>query len=240
MTPQTTRRPGAKHGFALTEAVVAGTLLLLLVQAGWWVTAVQGVVATRVVTGARILDETRLIQHVLAAEIAYGQPGLDWDLHDNELHLRAFRGVAVGCAAQTSDGWAVAVAGYRLPDADKDSVLVLSADGRWTGAALARSSRRSRLDCRDVAGFATEVWQLDPPIDQALLGMYFERGAYRFSDGAFRYRRGAAWQPLTGTGIAIDSATMALAADGGMTARMTWEGPSPIRPFLQWKSWGRR
>ena len=240
MTPRATRRTRTRHGFALTEAVVAGTLLLLLVQVGWWVAAVHGVVATRVVTGAQVLDETRLIQHVLGAEIAYGQPGVDWQLHDNELHLRAFRGVAVGCSTPTADGWAVTVAGHRSPDADKDSVLVLSEDGRWSVAALARSSRRNRLECRDVAGFATEVWQLDPPPDRALLGMYFERGAYRFSDGAFRYRRGVAWQPLTGTEVAIDSATMDLAADGGVTTRMIWEGSSPIRPSFQWNSWGRR
>ena len=240
MTPRAMRRHRTRHGFALTEAVVAGTLLLLLVQAGWWVAAVQGVVATRVVTGARVLDETRLIQHVLGAEIAYGQPGVDWSLHDNELYLRAFRGVAVGCATQTANGWAVAVAGYRSPDADKDSVLVLSEDGHWSVAALARSSRRNRLECRDVAGFATEVWQLDPPADRALLGMYFERGAYRFSDGAFRYRRGAAWQPLTGTGIAIDSATMVLVGDGSVSTRMTWEGSSPIGPSFHWNNRGRK
>lgn len=240
MTSPAIRRRRTGNGFALTEAVVAGTLLLLLVQVGWWVAAVQGVVATRVVTGAQVLDETRLIQHVLGAEIAYGRPGVDWNLDDNELHLRAFRGVAVGCATQTANGWAVAVAGYRSPDADKDSVLVLSEDGRWSVAALARSSRRNRLECRDVAGFAMEVWQLDPPVDRALLGMYFERGAYRFSDGAFRYRRGVAWQPLTGAGIAIDSATMVLAGDGSVTTRMVWERSSPIRPSFRWSSWGRR
>ena len=240
MTPRAMRRPRTRHGFALTEAVVAGTLLLLLVQVGWWVAAVQGAVAARVVTGAQILDETRLIQHVLGTEIAYGQPGVDWNVRGNELHLRAFRGVAVGCAAQTSNGWAVAVAGYRSPDADKDSVLVLSEDGHWSVAALAGSSRRNTPECHDVAGFATEVWQLDPPADRALLGMYFERGAYRFSDGAFRYRRGVAWQPLPGTGIAIDSAAISVAADGGVTTRMTWEGSSPIRPSFHWNNWGRR
>lgn len=239
MTPRAMRRPRTRGGFALTEAVVAGTLLLLLVQVGWWVAAVQGVVATRVVAGARILDETRLIQHVLGAEIAYGQPGVDWNLQEDELHLRAFRGVAVGCSTQTSDGWAVAVAGYRAPDADKDSVLVLSEDGHWSVASLAGSSRRNRPECHDVAGFATEVWQLDPPADRALLGMYFERGAYRFSDGAFRYRRGVAWQPLTGTGIAMDSAAVSVTADGEVSVRMSWEGSSPIRPSFRWKSRGR-
>lgn len=240
MMPRTMRRSGRGQGFALTEAVVAGTLLLMVVQVSWWVTAVQSVVATQVVTGARILDETRLIHHVLGTEIAYGQPGLDWALDGEELHLRAFRGIAFRCANELPQGWAVAVSGYRSPDADKDSVLVLSEDGQWSVSALTRSSRRRGLACQEVAGFSTEVWQLDPPADRALVGMYFERGAYRFSDGAFRYRRGAAWQPLTGTGIAVDSASITSVANGGLMTRMTWEGPSPIPPSFRWKSWGRR
>lgn len=240
MIPRTIRVSGPRRGFALTEAIVAGTLLLMVVQVSWWVTAVQSVVATQVVTGARILDETRLIHHVLATEIAYGQAGLDWMLDGEELHLRAFRGMAFGCATEISQGWAVAVSGYRAPDPDKDSVLVLSEDGQWSVSGLARSSRRSRLDCQEVDGFSTEVWQLDSPVDRPLAGIYFERGAYRFSDGSFRYRRGGAWQPLTGTGIAVDSARIAFMATGGLTTRLTWEGPSPIPPSFQWNSWGRR
>ena len=240
MIPRGGRRREGRLGFALTEAVVAGTLLLMVVQVSWWVTAVQSVVATQVVTGARILDETRLIHHVLGTEIAYGQPGVDWTIIGEELHLRAFRGIAIRCATELPQGWAVAVSGYRSPDPDKDSVLVLSEDGRWSVSALTRSLRRRGLDCRRVAGFSTEVWLLDPPVDRPLVGMYFERGAYRFSDGAFRYRRGAAWQPLTGTGIAVDSATLASVANGGLEARMTWEGPSPIPPSFRWRSWGRR
>ena len=240
MIPRAMRASGRRQGFALAEAVVAGTLLLMVVQVSWWVTAVQSVVATQVVTGARILDETRLIHHVLGAEIAYGQRGLDWTIDGEELHLRAFRGVAFRCGTEISQGWAVAVSGHRAPDPDKDSVLVLSEDGQWSVSALTRSSRRRSLDCQQVAGFSTEVWQLDPPADGALVGMYFERGAYRFSDGAFRYRRGTAWQPLTGTGIAVDSARIAYMANGGLTAWLTWEGPSPIPPSFRWDSWGRR
>lgn len=240
MSRRTVRMSGRRQGFALTEAVVAGTLLLMVVQVSWWVAAVQSVVATQVVAGARILDETRLIHHVLDAEIAYGQPGVDWILDNEELHLRAFRGVAFRCGTDVSQGWVVAVSGYRAPDADKDSVLVLSEDGQWSVSALTRSTRRSGLDCQQVDGFSTQVWQLDPPIARPLVGMYFERGAYRFSDGAFRYRRGVAWQPLTGTGIAVDSARMAFTANGGLTTRLTWEGPSPIPPSFRWDSWGRR
>ena len=229
------------HGFALTEAVVAGTLLLLVVQVSWWVTAVQSVLATRVVTGARILDETRLIHHVLASEVRYGQAGLDWELDGEELHLRAFRGMGFDCRTQPADGWAVAASGYRAPNSNKDSVLVLSEDGSWRASALVRSTSGPNTDCQDIAGFSTEIWELDPPPLHPIAGMYFERGAYRFSSGAFRYRSGGGgWQPLTGTGIVMDSAALVPAGTRGVGARVTWQGPSPIPPSFQWTAWGRR
>ena len=231
-------RSGTRGGFVLTEAVVAGTLLLLLVQVSWWVTAVQSVVATRVVTGARILDETRLIHHVLASEVGQGQASRDWRIEDGELHLRAFRGMGFACGSQPANGWAVAVAGFRGSDENKDSVLVLSGDGSWRGTALTRVSRGSSIDCQDVPGFSPEIWYLDPPLVQPLAGVYFERGAYRFSDGAFRYRSGrGGWQPLTGTGIVVDSATLEPVGSRGVQARVTWEGPVPILPAFEWTTW---
>lgn len=233
--------PRRRAGAALTEAIVAATLLLLVVQVSWWVTAVQSVVATRVVAGARVLDETRLIHHVLASEVGQGRAGVDWEVHDGELHLRAFRGTGFRCHTQPLDGLGVAVSGHREPDPDKDSVLVLTPDGKWTAAALAQRRRNARLDCQTMAGFRTEVWRLDPPQPEALVGAYFERGAYRFSDGAFRYRRGnGGWQPLTGTGIVADSAGMAPAGTDAVSARVTWEGSNPLPPSFDWTLWGLR
>lgn len=230
-----------RTGFALTEAVVAGTLLLLVVQVSWWVTAVQSVVATRVVSGARILDETRLIHHLLTSEIGQGRAGVDWVIDNGELHLRSFRGTAFRCHGQPGTGLGVAVSGYRAPDPDKDSVLVLSSDGRWRPSALVRRTRRMRVDCQTPPGFRSEVWRLDPPRPEALVAVYFERGAYRFSNGAFRYRRGrSGWQPLTGTGIAVDSAALVPAGTHGVAAMVTWQGADPLPPSFRWTSWGLR
>ncbi len=234
-------RSGERRGFALTEAVVAGTLLLLVVQVSWWVTAVQSVVATRVVTGARILDETRLVHHVLASEVGQGQAGLDWGIQNGELHLRAFRGMGFGCDSQPASGWAVAAAGFRGSNANKDSVLVFSEDGSWHATVLTRRSRPSSIECQDVPGFSPEIWYLDPPPVRPLAAVYFERGAYRFSNGAFRYRSGqGGWQPLTGTGIVVDSATLEPAGSRGVQARVTWEGPIPILPAFEWTTWTLR
>lgn len=235
------RSPTRSAGAALTEAIVAATLLLLVVQVSWWVTAVQSVVATRVVAGARILDETRLIHHVLTSEIGHGRAGVDWEVENGELHLRAFRGTGYRCHTQPPGGLAVAVSGHREPDPDKDSVLVLTPDGTWTAAALVQRRRNARLECQAVAGFRTEVWRLDPPQPQALVGAYFERGAYRFSDGAFRYRRGnGGWQPLTGIGIVADSAGIVPVGTGAVSARVTWEGSNPLPPSFQWTIRGLR
>ena len=230
-----------RGGFALTEAIVAATLLLMVIQVSWWVTAVQSVVGMRVVTGSRILDETRLIHHVVSAEVGQGREGLDWTLKDGELRLRAFRGTAYRCHDQPARGVAVAVSGYRAPDPAKDSVLVLSGDGAWSPAALVRRSRGGSAGCEELGGFQAEVWHLEPARPDLLAAAYYERGAYRFSNGAFRYRRGnGGWQPLTGEGIEVDSAELVPAGPNGVAAVVTWRGPSPLPPSFRWTSRGLR
>ncbi len=229
------------RGFALAETIVAGTLLLLVVQVAWWATAAQSLVATRIVAGARILDETRLVHQVLSTEIRHGESGGDWVVEGGDLALRAFRGIGFGCGTQPGAGWGVAVAGHRLPDRDKDSVLVLSADGGWRPAALVRRTRTTGLQCQQVAGFSAEVWILDPPPSRPVAALYFERGGYRLASNAFRYRRGlGGWQPLTGTGIAADSSFLLATGRGGLEAHVIWEDPGPMHPSFDWKMWARR
>ena len=232
--------PGHRRGgFVLAEAVVAGTLVLLAVQAAWWATAVQGSVAARVVDGARALDETRLVRHVLGSEARAGKAGLDWEVVGGEMRLRAFRGIGFGCPVQPSAGWGVAVSGHRNPNPDKDSVLVLTLDGVWRPSALVRRSRGSNLGCPDVAGFSPEVWHLDPAPSEPVVGLYFERGAYRLSDGAFRYRQRTRWQPLTSTELAGDSAALSGGSDR-VEAYLGAPGPGAQAARRRWTIWGRR
>ncbi len=216
---------------------MSATLLLLLVQAGWWTIATQAGVAMRVAHGARVLDETRLVRHVLAAEVGAGRRGEDWALQGDELHLRAFRGAAFACRGQPSQGWGVAWSGHRRPDSRKDSVLVLSADGGWRAAKLVRTRRRQSLDCPDLHGFQRQIWTLDPVPPDPLVALFFERGAYRFSAGAFRYRRGVAWQPFTGTDLDPDSTTLEAAAGGGVAVRMKWAGAAALPLSFRWTVW---
>lgn len=230
------RRSG-RAGFVLAEAIAGATLLVFLLQAGWWAIAVQAAVSMRVSHGARVLDEMRLVRHVLAAELGAGRQGDDWALLGGELHLRAFRGIAFACRGQPSQGWGVAWSGHRSADAAKDSVLVLSADGGWRPAKLVRTRRRKALDCPDLHGFERQIWTLDPAPPSPLAGLFFERGAYRFSAGAFRYRRGAGWQPLTGADLDSDSTALEATAGGGVTASMKWTGDAALPLSFRWKAW---
>lgn len=228
-------------GFAVTEAVVAGTLLLLIIQVSWWVTAVQSATATRIVDEARILDENRLIHHLLVTEIGHGRAQTDWKVDAGVLALRAFRGVGFACRTQPDDGWGVATSGYRSPDPDKDSVLVFSEETGWQVSRLAGVASAGSLDCQDVPGFSTAVWSLDPPRPGVLAGVYFERGRYRFSGGTLRYRGGSGgWQPLTSTGIADDSTTLDPAGANGVSARVTWTDIDTPSGSVAWKAWGVR
>lgn len=228
-------------GFAVTEAVVAGTLFLLIIQVAWWVTAVQSATATRIVDEARMLDENRLIHHLLVTEVGHGQAQTDWNVDADVLALRAFRGVGFACRTQPRGGWGVAISGYRSPDPDKDSVLIFTEGTGWQVSRLVRVASGGSLDCQGVPGFSTAIWSLDPPRPGALVGVYFERGQYRFSSGAFRYRVGnSGWQPLTSLGIADDSATLAPVGAGGIAARVLWEDTHARSGSVAWNAWGVR
>ena len=235
------RSERGNRGFALAEAVVGGTLLLLLVQVAWAITAVQGKVASRIVGESLILDEARLVHHLLATETGQGLGRTDWGVQGDALELRAFRGVGLRCRAQPNTGWGVAASGYRAPDPDKDSVLVFTETAGWQLSGLQHRARSSGLDCQEVPGFATEVWTLDPPRPDAVAAVYFERGAYRFSADAFRYRVGnGGWQPLTSTGIESDSASLAPEGANGLSARVVWDDPALPSRTLAWTVRGAR
>lgn len=235
-----TRSSTGSHGFALLEALVVGTVGLLVVQAAWSVAAAQSAVASRVVAGAEELDQIRLIRHLLSVEVASAAGQGDRSIGSGELHLRAFRGAAFACSEQPAAGWAVATDGYRSPNSDKDSVLVLSADGRWRASALEHRSSAGSRYCQPLEGFVTEVWLLDPPRPAALAGIYFERGGYRFSGSALRYLAGGRWQPLTSTRILTESSTIAASTGGAVETSVAWEGRGLDRLASSWKSWSRR
>jgi prepilin-type N-terminal cleavage/methylation domain-containing protein len=192
-----------RAGFSLAEILVA--------------LAVGGVVLAGVVGMIRgasrsVVDQTRrsesaevlrTVWSVLDEELSAGVPGRDWTLEGEQaVVLRAYRGVARVCGPGDEAGtWAVAWRGHRAPVPDRDSLLVLRADGRWDPTPLLEE--RSGGPCPLEPGEAAGRWRpggdlAAEPGGVPVLFRYFERGRYSLEDGAFRYRRGAGGrQPLT-------------------------------------------
>jgi hypothetical protein len=159
----------------------------------------------------------RTVRSVLRDELGSGARGVDWFvLPPDSVLLRAFRAVAFPCGAASDSTLTVALRSGRVPDPEKDSVLILLDDATWVAADLA--SRVPSEDCAEArpapAGSDPRVerWRLRPmPSGPATVLAVFESGSYHLSAGALRYRRGAGGrQPLTETVFAgaafVDSA----------------------------------
>jgi hypothetical protein len=225
-----------RSGHSLAELTVA--LFLVAFLGSVVATLLSG--SLRAVTGlverSEVAEARRTVAALLQEELGIGVPGRDWAPDgEHAIGLRAFRGYARVCGAGAEPGsWRVAWVGIRAPDPDRDSLLVLRADGGWlpagfTGAGTAAAAGAAapcsagpgeRVADWQVAGvpgppvpFPSSLpWGVDPP---ALLLRYFERGRYSLEDGAFRYRRGAAGrQPLTPEVVASESRFHPLAGGG--------------------------
>ena len=227
-----------RRGFVAIEAILAGLLLLVLLQAAWWTLAVQLRTAGDVVREARAAEGSRLIHHVLSRELDLGLEGEDWRLDDDQLDLRAFRGIGVSCRSGSDGTWTVYTSGVRSADPDKDSILVLTLEAGWHVARLSSTTTAANT-CPAVDGFEQETWTLDPPLPDPLLGQYFERGSYRFSAGAFRYRRGdGGWQPLTEAAIDTDASTLESSGGAPLRATVGWSLPGGPARQWSWSHWG--
>ena len=139
------RRP---EGYLLVEALVAGALLLFLTQVSWWTAASHGRASARLVEEARLLDQVRLSRHVLTREVR-GDPHPQ--VADGALRLRAFRGVGLRCVGSGVEWW-VAVSGDRALAPEKDSILLLQADGTWASGRVVQRSSAPRRPVSSAAG----------------------------------------------------------------------------------------
>jgi hypothetical protein len=188
-----------KRGFSIVEAILALTLLALLVTTLWSFLARHRQVGIDLAQRADGLETVRTIAWLLRTEIANGRPGLDWEVHGGDsLTLRAFRGLAL-IRAGSPDGVRVGVCfrGFRSPAPEKDSVLLLGPDGRWRAINL-EDRVRSSSPCSGVDDGWVEEWVLSQGIPGAVLARLFESGSYHFTGWALRYRRGEGGrQPLT-------------------------------------------
>ncbi len=222
-------------GFVLAEAVVAGTLALVVIQVAWGAVAVQSAVAGRAVQRAQILDEARLVRHLLAIELGQGRGGVDWRSGGDTLRLRAFRGAALDCAAPSAQGWLAMVSGYRALDPAKDSALIFTDAGEWRASRVVYRGSAGGSACSPLPGFAVARLVLDPPRPDALAALWFERGAYRPADGTLRYRSGlSGWQPLISAVLDTDSTRMVATNPNTLEVRFRWEGEGDSSRVRSW------
>jgi hypothetical protein len=185
-------------GFSLLEALLGILLTALFVQGGWAVLSLARMAGERVGDMAEELETVRTVAWVLTEELSGGREGRDWWVGGPDtVALRAFRGIALSWRPNPDGGLRVCFRGSRVPNPEKDSVLVLAGDGQWRPHALKARSRVTGA-CPEAEEGHGELWALEPEPGFPVLGRIFERGSYHLTQGALRYRRGAGGrQPIT-------------------------------------------
>lgn len=237
------------RGFSLVELLVALTLGSVLVAAGWSVLRRQTAAAAAARDLSDRLEVVRTVRTVLDEELRAGLPGRDWSVSGGDsVHLRAYRGVALGCpgsAGGDEDEVLVRYLGMRLPEPEKDSLLVLDEHGGWGTASL--EARVPAPDSTGGCGAPGTGWRVErwsaPGVPRPLrVARLFERGGYHLADGALRYRSGRGGrQPLTpellddgASGLIASLPSGPVRIRAGFRSTEDGRGGSP-GPFSHWK-----
>jgi hypothetical protein len=195
-----------RSGVLLLEVVFSLLLLSLLVSAGWTILARHVEVGNRVSHQASVLETIRTLAWLMGQETGVGLPGVDWNAAGDSLPLRAFRGFAL----PERGSWVgqrvrVCFKGYRSPAPEKDSVLLLDANGAWTALDLTARAHLSS-GCNGMAEWEEEEWVFSEARPGAIFGRLYESGSYHLSDEALRYRRGRGGrQPVTPETLVVGS-----------------------------------
>jgi hypothetical protein len=193
---------GGARGFTVAETLIALVLGWALAYLALSTFSRQRTLQVTMTHRAEALAAVRTARNVLHLETRVGDPQRDgWSLSPDSLGIRAFRGTALVCPfSEPLTEVLVQVAGTRLPDASKDSVLVVGQSGAMTAMKL--ESRFPVVGgCPVGPGASLERWGLSEEVlPGTVIARYYERGSYHLSGGALRYRRGAGGrQPLTPT-----------------------------------------
>ena len=215
------RGPDGGMGFSLLEALVATLLLLLVLHSGLSVFSQFRTAVSRFAHRAEGLETIRTVAWLLPEELSGGRPGRDWGpISRDSIPLRAFRGLAIVSPGYPGEEEiSVCFRGIRVPNAEKDSVLLLGIDGRWTPHELV-ARVRGGSGCMSMEEGWWETWRLNPAPVEGVLARVFEWGSYHISDGAFRYRRGRGGrQPLTPERISVGG----FRGSVGETTSFTWD-----------------
>jgi hypothetical protein len=226
----------ARAGYTLAEAttalLVAGVLTLCLAA----ILATVGRVALRYAQVAGAAETERTVIAILGAELRT-LTAADAVFAADSVRLRAFRGVGTVCAANAAE-LVVDYRGVRLPEYDKDSVLLVWANGELRADVTSIAAAPGCGDGEDVGLRITTDRVLGDASPPALV-LVFETGAYSIGGSAFRYRRGAAGrQPLTDQNLFTAGSSLRLvrADPEYATAQVTLRTlEARLAPGLPWR-----
>lgn len=198
------RDVSARPGFGLVDAVVAlavGSLIMAgLAAAVIAVSRLERTAADRAeMLAARAHAGTVLVHELRALDVRKDGFGLGAD----SAALRAFRGIAVVCTADSVSA-DVRYHGLRSPDITKDSLVVL--EGAGAERALPLAGVATATSCVPRPGETALALRPGGGLVPGDVILVFERGDYLLTGGSLRYRRGAGGrQPLTADVLFDDS-----------------------------------
>ena len=184
-----------RAGYTLAEALVALLVASVLTVCLATLLALVGRIASRQAETASAAETERIAAAVLGAELR-ALTRADATFTRDSVRLRAFRGTGVVCGAST-DAVLMAYDGVRVPEPDKDSVLLVWVEREHAFDVAAVSASASCPDASAAIRITTRA-PLPDSLGVPLLALVFETGAYSLARSALRYRRGAGGrQPLT-------------------------------------------
>jgi type II secretory pathway component PulJ len=218
----------SRAGFTLLELAAALTLTVVLAALLCGLLLVQIGLARRVAERARTTDALRTARFVLDGEARRLQPGDVRDIAADSLAARSFRGSAIPCSITDSARLHVRYRGDRLPDARKDSLVVITTSGE-RAAALVESAASPAVGCVARPGEVILRVQAGAPIADAAVLLVFESGSYYLTSRALRYRVGAEGrQPVTAEAFAHPRTRFGGITEDGITFRLHVSGADSI------------
>lgn len=194
-----------RGGHTLAELVVAMPLTLLLAAMVVGGLVAQSRLARLVGDRASRAEADRIAATLLPDELRWAAEADLRGSGPDSVRARIFRGYGLPCP---QDPTAVRWSGLRVPEPDKDSLLIVGT-GSEQAVDLQGAQRHDRC-----GGYVLQAGTST----QSSLVLVFETGTYYLRDGALRFRAGAEGrQPLTGEWL--DDPSTALLRDAHGTPR---------------------
>jgi hypothetical protein len=226
----------ARTGHTLAELLAALPLAMLLMATLLATFVAQARLARALADRMGRAETERLAAGVLRQELRWIERGDVAAAVADSLTLRLLRGIGVTCGTGTEamriDYW-----GLREPNPEKDSVIIVSAEGESSARLL--GSEPTSPSCREGAA---RLLRLSTPARPGVVLIY-ERASYHLSARALRVRAGAEGrQPITeewledaGTGLLIEGDDtlprgVVLHLRGAPARTWRWALPNAVAP----------